>query len=653
MQQMKQTLLGLVLLFLPLLSVSFAQSTENQPAKLIPQQIPRSNPLRDTPAQRLPVTNPIRQAALETESTPEMTSFDNFPAANPSEDVPNSFDVSNTAPRTAPAFEDAPAVNSLPKPQPKHQPEPVSALGNSLESADPFAGTQPAAAVPQGKIKSLESAPQRQIPELRSREPQKIDSLSPQQTTGLVREGTGSPGAANLEGPQNSQITIQKVFPQEVLVEQPVTIKTLIHNVGKATARKVTVTDRVPKGCKLLSTTPEAAVTERGELHWTLGNLDPNDQIILETKILPLREGEIGSVAFINYTGEASARVEVTRPMIKVDVKAPQEVQLGQVANIEITISNPGSATATGIVLEEHVPDGLYHKLGQVIRNEVSVQTLKPKEAKKLLLPLTCTGAGNLVNRVVVKADGNLVVEEKTTIRASAPVLNLQILGAKQRFLDLNSDYKLVVANTGNASARNIDLELALPPAVKFVKTNQSGAYDAATHTVRWALEELPAQESGEIELEIVPTQSGQQTLKFTGKGQNNLHAEAVLPLVIDGIPALAFETVGGSNLVEAGKDAVYEIRVINKGTKVASNVKVRANLADGLSFIKAEGGRYQANGGIVQFETLPQLEPKSEKTYKIVAKCPNEGDYRVSVQIISDDLRSSVGKEESIRVFR
>jgi uncharacterized repeat protein (TIGR01451 family) len=166
-------------------------------------------------------------------------------------------------------------------------------------------------------------------------------------------------------------------------------------------------------------------------------------------------------------------------------------------------------------------------------------------------------------------------------------------------------------------------------------------------------LEELPAQEAGEIELFVMPIEKGEHSLRFAGAGENNVKAEAKLPVSIDGIPAVTFEIVGDSNLVEIGKDAVYEIRVSNRGTKAAENVKVWVKLADGMSFVKAEGGRYQANGGTVQFETIPRLAPKSESVYKLSARCQTEGDYRVNVQVISDDLRSPISKEESTRVFR
>ncbi|MDR0706183.1 MAG: DUF11 domain-containing protein [Planctomycetaceae bacterium] len=557
---------------------------------------------------------------------------------------------------------------------------PLTGTANPLSNADPFAAENQSVAVP--PINDIPSAPiasQQTLPlQNSSANANQLNNPSINQEfntstsipakTALIRssqnnrtppnrqeesEGTGIPGASILEGSQTPHITLEKTFPPEIKINEPATIKIVLRNVGRSTAKNIVVKDRVPQGTRLLSTTPEATRAETGELYWSLGNLDANDQMILEMRILPFREGEIGSVAVINYSAEASARISVTRPMLKVDVKAPQEIQLGQTANIEITISNPGSATATGIVLEEYIPDGLYHKDGKVLVNK-NVDILKPKEVKKLTLPLTCTGPGNLVNRLVVKANGNLTVEEKTTIRALAPILKLGIDGATQQFLERKSTYRLIVANQGSAPTQDVDLIATLPVAVKFVSTNQNGVYEPQTHSVHWALKELPAQDAGEIELVLLPSQTGDHSIRFKGIGPNNLKAEETKSIVIDGLSAISFEVVGESNLVEVGKETEYEIRVINKGTKAAGNVKVRANLSDGITFARADGPvRYQANGNIIIFDSLTQLEAKGEKIYKIAAKCLSDGDHRISVQVMSDGLSSPLTKEESTRVYR
>lgn len=541
-------------------------------------------------------------------------------------------------------------------------------IPQSLGNADPFGnaafgGTAPKSSFavpssPREPVASNHNTPHYEIErnkrpmDGRSTGNSPLESSRSTSSSGDVSEGDGTPGPIALEGAQTPHLTIEKVIPEEIVVQQAATIKTVVKNVGRSTAKNIRVSDNVPQGTRLLSTAPEAMSAADGSLSWNLGNLDAGEQQMIEMRVLPLRECEIGSVATLHYSAEVSVRKTVTRPQIEVEVKAPKEIQSGQIANIEIIISNPGTATATGIVLEEHVPDGLYHKDGKILVNK-NVDTLKPREAKKLTLPLTCTGSGTLVNKIIVTANAGLRAEAETTIRALSPMLELNITGTKQRFLERKSKYNLVVSNGGTASAQNVDLVLTLPTAVQFVSTNQSGVYEPATHTVHWALEELPPRESGEIELVLLPGKIGNYTLKFSGVGENNLKAEKTHPMVIDGLAALSFEVVGQS-LVEIGKETTYEIRVANKGTKPATNVKIRATLTDGLSFVNAEGPvRHQSKNGVILFEGLSQLDSKGERTYKIKAKCQADGDHRISVQLLSDELSSPITKEESTQVFQ
>lgn len=530
------------------------------------------------------------------------------------------------------------------------------AVASPLNNADPFAEVSEPAKVPPPAHTPITAANQNPFAEpapVNTKTASPVRSAPPKLSPNLLEEGSGLPGPSVLEGLQTAYLSIEKVLPSEVKLDEPATILTVLHNTGRSTAKNIVLKDKVPKGTKLLSTSPESVLAPNGDLVWTLGSLEANEKITVEMKLLPQNEGEIGSVASVSYSAEASARLEVTRPMLKVEVKAPTEVRHGEAADIEITISNPGTATATGIILEEYVPDGLFHQDGKILVNK-NVDSLRPKEAKRLTLQLMCTGQGNLTNRLIVKANGNLAVEEKTVIRALAPILELGITGANQQFLERQSTYRLTVANKGTTAAQDVDLVATLPSAVKFVSTNQSGVYEPQTHTVHWALEELPEQEAGEIELNLMPIQTGEHVIRFKGTGQNNLKEETLKTVTIGGLPALSFEVVGSSNLIELGKEVVYEVRVQNKGTKKAENVKVRMSLSEGLQFTRADGPvRHQSNNGVVIFEVLPQLEAKGEKVYKVGAKCLLDGDHRISVQVGSDDLRLPITKEESTKVFK
>ena len=114
------------------------------------------------------------------------------------------------------------------------------------------------------------------------------------------------------------------------------------------------------------------------------------------------------------------------------------------------------------------------------------------------------------------------------------------------------------------------------------------------------------------------------------------------------GLAALEFTVKDTSDPVEVGGNVIYDVEVVNSGTKADTNVRVAAQLPDGLQPVKAEGAAAGAvNGQTVVFEPLASLPPNSKGTFRIHARCVAAGNHRVRVQLSSDDTPQPVAKEE------
>jgi uncharacterized repeat protein (TIGR01451 family) len=192
-----------------------------------------------------------------------------------------------------------------------------------------------------------------------------------------------------------------------------------------------------------------------------------------------------------------------------------------------------------------------------------------------------------------------------------------------------------------------------LPSGIDFVSTDSMGAYDPESHTVHWMLDSLPSQQSGKIELVTRPREIGEHKIEFVGRAQGNLQAASTHDVSVDGIASLGFEIVNKVDPVELGREAVYEIRVFNRGTKASSNVSLRMQLPEDMRFIAAEGPtQHTAASSSVDFGNLFQLAPGEEKTYLVRAQCLAAGDQRVVVQVQSDEMERPVTKEENTNVY-
>ncbi|MCX7426794.1 MAG: hypothetical protein NTW96_14345, partial [Planctomycetia bacterium] len=471
---------------------------------------------------------------------------------------------------------------------------------------------------------------------------------------GTSAEGTGQPASdKQLDGPQSPQLSVQKFAPAEIQVGKPAVFRVEVKNTGRVAAQGVEIRDQVPKGTQLLETNPKASIGARGELVWALGKVEPGGAVSVEAKLMPVAEGEIGSVATVHFAAAASVRTIATKPQLLVETTAPKQIMINDAMTLVITVSNPGTGVATGVVIEEHVPPGMQHPAGAEL--EYAVGELRPGQSQTLELKLTAARAGAMSNLLIARADGLAPIQKELPLEVVAPELKLAMSGPKNRYLERQATYELSVSNPGSAPARDVRLAAQLPSGLKFVNANNNGHYDEATRTVHWALAELPVNETGTVQVTTLPVAIGQQTVCFRGTAERALTVEQEQQVLIDGIAAIRFQVVDVEDPIEIGGETTYEIRVLNQGSKDATNVRVIVALPPGLQPVAAEGPgslRHALQSNQIEFEPLPRLSPKVDTAYRVRVRGREAGDHRIRVQLQTDEMQSPVTKEESTRVF-
>ena len=463
-------------------------------------------------------------------------------------------------------------------------------------------------------------------------------------------EGTGKPGERALEGAQRPALEIQKFAPGEIQVGKPAKFVVQVRNVGTQAAEGVTIRDEVPHGTRLISTTPSAE-TDGGHLVWELGKLSPGEDRTVELQLMPTAEGEIGSVATVSYSAQASVKTRCTMPQLAIRMTAPNKVMVGQEQRVKIELRNPGSGDATGVMLFENVPQNVKHAAGPALEFEIG--TLKAGETRELELLLLAEKAGKTVNVLSARADGNLQVQQQVEFEVIAPELTVDVDGPERRYLERPATYEVSVENPGTAPAHDVQIITKLPKGLRFVRANNMGEYDAATHAVYWSLAELPEGERGTVELVAMPIETGAQTLEVESRAGQGLADQTQQEIVVDGLAAIMFELRDLEDPIEVGGETGYEIRVVNQGTKGAANLQVAINLPPGMQLVSAEGEtQHTAQHGNILFDAISELAPKADTVYHIRVKGMQPGDQRVTVEVSTDDIAQPVRREESTRVF-
>ena len=477
-----------------------------------------------------------------------------------------------------------------------------------------------------------------------------IRSAAP--AVGLSGLSKNVPGERQLEGVQAPALTVEKISPREIQVNQTADFQLIIKNVGRVSAEDVKVFDQTPRGTEFVGASPKPTSSQGSDLRWDIGTLRPGQEKRIKLQLKPTRHGEIGSVAHVTFATQASMRTLVTKPILEIVHQSKNVHMIGDNVVFDITVKNKGDGPARNVMIQEDVPDQLEFQDGsQAIEYEIG--TLLPGQSKNLRLALKAAQIGKVRNVLFASADGGLECKHELPLEVVAPNLVAKSDGPTRRFLQRNAAHTFSVANNGSAAATNVELIARLPSGLRFKGANNQGRYDANAHSVYWSLAELARDAKASVELKTTPVEIGTQPIKFETFADLEVRASIVQPLNVEHLVDVFFDIDDVVDPIEIGSDTSYKIRVVNQGTKAATNVQLGVTFPRGLRPTAVNGSiRHQINGQQIAFEPINSMSPGDELSFVIESKGQAAGDHRVVVNMKTDGRQTPVSKEETTRVY-
>ncbi|TWT79802.1 Large cysteine-rich periplasmic protein omcB precursor [Planctomycetes bacterium CA13] len=462
-------------------------------------------------------------------------------------------------------------------------------------------------------------------------------------------ETLASPGDRRLEGIQSPSIVIQKRAPAEVKVGKPASFVIHVQNVGSVEALDVQVHDRIPLGMRLVDVSP-SPVQQGDLLVWALGAMPAGDERTVTLQLIPEQEGELGSVARVTFEAAASVRTVSTRPELKVVQRAPEQVLIGQQLEIEVEVSNPGTGSATGVVVQEDVPDGLEHPKGKQLDNMLG--DLAPGEVRHQVLRLRAVEPGMIQNVIRLASDDGVTAEHAVNVEVVAPELQVGLSGPSRRFLERQATYQLDVGNAGTADATNVEIVAQLDRGFTFVSTDYEGQYDPTRHAVYWSLKNLPKGKNGQVPLTLLPVEEGNRKIMIEATADLGTVAKSESLVTVESLAELTFQITDSSDPIEVGGETVYEIKLANSGSRNDSNVRLQLQLPPGIERISADGDAQEDGRGGIFFPPKPELAANSDLVYRVRVRGTAPGTHVVKAIVMSDQSTVPVTKEESTMVY-
>jgi len=418
---------------------------------------------------------------------------------------------------------------------------------------------------------------------------EKTEKIEKQPVVAEDKSVDATPGATpkNPTGRQEPAVAIEWIGPVTAKVGVAQDYSIAVRNACNIAVQQVMVRVRIPKDMTVKATEPNA-VSEGNVYMWELGTLQPQQEKILQVKMMADGRGDMAPQAWVTFTGSSVMRISVREPKLTVKASAPEKVLVGDAATFMLTVSNPGDGVAEQVKVHAQLSEGLEHAKGNKVDFEIG--NLNPGESRSVQLICATKTGGEQKCDALAEAEGGLKGQDLAMINVIMPRLDLAIAGPGLRYLDRKATYTLKVTNPGDAPATNVSVADVVPAGFKFLNATDGGRHDFATRTVSWFVGEVGPGQTKEVKFEVVAVNPGEFHHKASAQAARGLKTDAELLSRVEGLSAILLEVVDTEDPIEVGGDTAYEIRITNTGSKTETDIKLVCTIPEKMEFKNAQG---------------------------------------------------------------
>ena len=295
-------------------------------------------------------------------------------------------------------------------------------------------------------------------------------------------------------------------------------------------------------------------------------------------------------------------------PVMQIQKRAPEEIQVGKPATFVITVRNAGNATAHEVTVVDSVPRGA--------RFVAAMPTASPDMNKMLTWKLGEIAAGDerTINlQIIPEVQGEVgsvatvhfAAQASVRTIATMPKLEIELESRSDVVISDAQEINVIVRNSGSGVARDVRLEADIPPELR----HESGDAQLAAQ-----LGDIRPNETKRLSLICSAVQPGQSACIVRAVTDDGVQAEEKIDVDVRAPQLIA--AIQGPKIRYLERQATYQIAVKNIGTSTATNLDFTVHLPAGLKFNGANnGGSYQPESHSVVWglEALPATTTPAE----------------------------------------
>jgi len=453
----------------------------------------------------------------------------------------------------------------------------------------------------------------------------------------------------NLKSP-GPTIIVETEGPRAIAVNKPANYRVRVTNQGTVEAAHLIVTVALPTWAQITASEARVGSVSNDEdadlgrrIVWDLQRVGARSQQELALSLQPTENRPIDlAVEWVVQGESVQASIEVQQPQLALAVEGPSEMRFGSTSVFKINLTNPGNGPADNVVVTVGATG--------IANQPNTVGTLGAGESRSLEVELTAQQAGSMKIEASAQGDGNLTATAAHDVRVRRAQLGVKVTAPPMLYAGGTALYEIRVANTGDAPAEGVTLELQLPAGSK----NAIGVDKKPLEngSAKWRLGDLPAGADRVYTMQCELLTGGECQFVAQVRGTDDTQASDTAVTTVEALADLKLVVNDPKGPVPVGREVTYEIQIINRGSKEATNINLVAQFSEGIEPTSASGHASELVPGQVIFKPIASLPAGGQLTVKVVATAQKAGNLRFRAELSCGEPDTKLASEETTRFY-
>ncbi|MEQ8766953.1 MAG: hypothetical protein RL885_23770 [Planctomycetota bacterium] len=392
---------------------------------------------------------------------------------------------------------------------------------------------------------------------------------------------------------------------------------------------------------------------------WTLGTLEPEEEITLEIVGLMHREGQTDTCLEVDYDSPFCSTWNVVEPELTLDMNLQAENEddafwiCDEISAI-VHLQNTGSGTTDAGQFVLELPEGLETTDGES-RVAVDFDALDQGGEVQREIRLRASRGGSFVTRVQVRAGDQSLLSKTSEITVRDPKIDLTVdpLSDASR-VGSRLGYRVTVANNGEAVAEDLALVVAESKNLEDIQVTR-GQLEGDGETFQ--IGTLEPGQRREFRFSARAADVGKTTLRLRVAGRclesEGRQVVQTSESEVKGVPAVRIEAVDQTDPVKVGENTTYSIQVKNQGSADDLNVRLTAELPENFELVESEGDTdIQNENGKLTLGPIERLAAGETASWKLTVKAKSKGEVRLVLKLQSDAFGGTIREEEPTTII-